>query len=673
MADSTAPAAPRRRSLWVRCVAGALLAAAALAAILVVMPWDLLREPLNRLVSEKTGRQFQIKHLDVHWSLRGPTIVLDGIELANPDWARDPWLLRARRAELDVRLWPLLIGKVVIPRLALQSPSLGLQLQQDGRRSWALGQDRGGNGTVPSVGALQVDGGTLSFLAEHLGADLEARFQIDEQGGALPLAYSVEGRYQRQPLTATGRAGSVLQLSKAAEPVPFEIEVAAGQTRLQASGTLAKLDGLDGIDAQVELKGQTLGALYPLLGIALPQTSPYAVSGRVKKGDAQWQVLGLEGRLGLSDIRGDLRFDESIEPPHLTGSLHSDTLDMDDLAPLIGLPPTARAARAVEGVAPPPSIGNLRRARGPRARVLPDVSLDLDRLAAMNADVKYLAARIRNARGIPLERASVQIGLNDRVLTLEPLELGVAGGKLAGTVRIDGRRRPAEVRTSLDVRALQINRLIPKIETMKSSLGRLDGRINLAGSGSSMAAWLGAAAGDVAVVTGGGRFSNLLLEFMGLDGGEIIKFLLSGDTTVKLRCAALAFDVQRGVMHSRAFILDTEDTVFYGSGRASLADESLDFVVRPEPKDVSILSLRGPLRIGGTFAHPSAGVEPGPLAERGLAALALSAINPLLALLATVETGPGENADCQAAVKRAGTPVAGPAARGAAAARRTRN
>jgi len=45
------------------------------------------------------------------------------------------------------------------------------------------------------------------------------------------------------------------------------------------------------------------------------------------------------------------------------------------------------------------------------------------------------------------------------------------------------------------------------------------------------------------------------------------------------------------------------------------------------------------------------------LALRAGAALALGAINPLLALAATYEPGPGEDANCVQELSRAGTPL----------------
>ncbi|MFL9670269.1 AsmA family protein [Variovorax sp. AB1(2024)] len=658
----------RSRPLWQRSLAFLVLLLAVLVIVLAFFPWDVLRGPVNRYVSEKTGRKFEItRRLDVNLGLRQATVKFDGIEFANPPWARDPYLVKADRAEFDIRIWPLLASKVNIPRLALFSPTVGLQMEQDGRRTWALGKDTSDSGTVPSIGLVQVDSGAIDFLAKHLGVDLHADLSYDTSRGEMPLSYRIKGRYKGQPLTANGRTGNVLQINAAgAPPFPMEINAAAGQTQLKAAGTVAELSGLDGIDAKFELKGQTLGALFPLLGIALPQTSPYALSGDLSKRGTLWGVAGLKGKLGLSDIAGDMRFEQSGKLPYLSGELRSRVMDMDDLGPLIGLPPTARTANTVEGVAPPPTVTQVKRAGG---KVLPTAPLDFERLRAMNADVKYTADRIQNVREIPLDRGSVQVKLDSGVLTLDPLDLGVAGGKLGGAIRIDASKNPADIRASLDVRAMQLARLFPKLETTGNSVGRLDGRVNLSGSGSTVANWLGGVSGDVAVISGRGQFGNLLPVFATLVGGDIIKFLLRGDRNVELRCAALAFDVDKGVMTGRTLVVDTTNAVFTATGQANLATEGLDFVIRPEPKSKNILSIRTPLVVNGTFGSPKGGLQVAPLAERGLAALALGAINPLLALAATIETGPGENADCQGVLGDANRPTAGAAANGAARAK----
>src|ERR1700712_2578306 len=99
---------PRSHPLWVKLLAGLAVLLVLLVLLVVFFPWDWLRGPLNRYVSERTGRHFEItRKLDVKVG-RVTRILADGIEFANPDWATDPQLVKAEGAEIDVELLPLL-------------------------------------------------------------------------------------------------------------------------------------------------------------------------------------------------------------------------------------------------------------------------------------------------------------------------------------------------------------------------------------------------------------------------------------------------------------------------------------------------------------------------------------------------------------------------------------
>ena len=269
----------------------------------------------------------------------------------------------------------------------------------------------------------------------------------------------------------------------------------------------------------------------------------------------------------------------------------------------------------------------------------------------MNADVVYSAADIRHVKALPLDKGSVHVKLQSGVLELTPISLGVAGGSMAGSIRVDSAAVPAAFTTQLDIRGMQFNKLFPTVDLTKNSLGKFSGQVDLKGRGNSVAQMLGSATGNVAMLMGRGEVSNILMEFLGLDGGEVIKFFLRGDRNIELKCAAAAFDVRDGLMTSRTILLDTSDTVINGEGKVNLANETIDMLLKPQPKDISILSLRSPLRLGGTFASPSAGPDKAALGERAGLALALGVINPLLALAATIETGPGQDADCAQALQ----------------------
>jgi uncharacterized protein involved in outer membrane biogenesis len=678
MDEATAHAPAHGFPLW-----GKVLAVVAVLALLLVLlaaffPWDLLRGPLNRYVSERTGRHFEItRRLDVKLG-RTTRILADGIEFANPEWAENPHLVKAEAAQIDIELLPLLQRRIVLPRIELRHPQLGLQIEPDGRRSWAMGRDSGDPRNIPDFGALIVDRGSAHFVATEHGANIRTDFAIDgpltlpkEGAGTgnataeMPLSFNAKGTWRKEPFTARGRTGNVLYLSAPLQqPFPLEVDATAGETSLRARGTIASLATFDGADARFDLKGKNLADLYELVGVVLPSTPRYALKGHLSKQGETWRVRDIDGKLGNTDMKGELAYDRAQKVPHLVGKLRSNWLDFDDLAPVIGLPEQPRKAAPARQVAQAvqaddrPATRKAKAPRDPNRKVLPRTPLDFARLRSMNSEVSYSAAKVTNSRWFPLERGSVNIRLKDGVLNLDPMNLGIAGGTVAGSLRIDSHSNPAVTRVDLKARSMELSKMFRDVNLTKTSFGKIHGDIELSGRGNSVAQLLAGSSGNVALLMGKGQISNLLLEIAGLDGAEIIKFLLRGDRVIPVRCAASAFEVKKGVMASRALVLDTTDTVVYGNGSVNFATEELDLYFRPYPKDMSILSLRSPLKVAGTLGAPQAGPDKGALAGRAGLALALGSVNPLLALAATIETGPGEDANCGAILREAASPDA---------------
>src|SRR6185369_11612069 len=172
MDGAAATTGARSSALWAKVLAGIVVVVGILVLLVVLFPWDWLRGPLNRYITDQTGRHFEItRRLDVKLG-RTTRILADGIEIANPEWANDPHLVKAEGAEIRIELLPLLERRIELPLIELRKPELGLQLEADGRRSWALGRDTGDPHNIPRIGALVVDHGSAHFVAMHHGADI---------------------------------------------------------------------------------------------------------------------------------------------------------------------------------------------------------------------------------------------------------------------------------------------------------------------------------------------------------------------------------------------------------------------------------------------------------------------------------------------------------------------
>jgi uncharacterized protein involved in outer membrane biogenesis len=236
--------------------------------------------------------------------------------------------------------------------------------------------------------------------------------------------------------------------------------------------------------------------------------------------------------------------------------------------------------------------------------------------------------------------------LKDGLVQLTPVNFGVAGGHMRSIVRLDARQPQIKASVDTAFQRLHLNRLVPRAEILESALGTIDGNARLAGSGNSIAAMLGTADGRVALVSAGGNISNLLLAFAGANGAKILQLMVLGDREAALHCGAVAFNVKQGLMSSDVMVIDTSDTNIVGSGEVSLRDETLNLTINPLPKKPSMLSLRGPLHLTGTFHDPGIQLDKPTISLRAGGALLLGLINPLAALVPLIETGPGKDSDC---------------------------
>ena len=620
----------------------AALIFAALVVLVLLFDWNWLKGPLERLVEARTGRTFKIDgDLDVDTG-RVISIRMNKPRFGNAAWSREPTMASADRAQVDFELWPLISRRQArIPWIRLSAPKVLLETGPKGAGNWVFGDQSGGS-TI-QFRRIWIDDGRLSFFNAAKKTDIDISVnsaKADAVDTVPPINIIGKGRWNGNAFRLSGRAESPLALGDSTEPYRIDLRASAGPTMAHARGTLTDPFKLRDFDLRLTLAGQNLEDLFPLIGVATPATPPYRFDGRLTRKDKTWHYDNFNGAVGDSDLGGSAAVIVGRERPLLVANLVSKRLDFDDLAGFIGAPPQANGNEATN-----PELKARATALAANPRVLPHTPYNLTRLRSMDADVRLKAHRI-NAPKLPLDDMDAHLKLDAGVLQLTPLDFGVAGGDIHSTVRMDARGKVIRTSARISARRLDLSRLFPEVKLTRDAVGRVSGNVTLAGTGNSIAAMLGSADGDVALGMGQGQISNLLMELAGIDIAETLKFLVTKDRKVPIRCAFGDFSVDNGLMQSRALALDTADTIIVGNGKISLKDETLDLELRPRPKDRSILALRSPLVVGGSFKDPSFRPDFKRLGLRGAVALALGSIAPPAALLATLELGPGKDSNC---------------------------
>lgn len=687
----------RKTKIAVGIVGTLVVLVAVLVVLVATFDWNRARPMINERVSAAIGRPFAINgDLTVEWSResdeggwRGwvpwPHIVANDISVANTEWARVPEFATLKRGEFSLSPLPLLAHRVVIRRIQLTEPAADLERLADGRANWVftlpetgepspwvldineIGFDKGSVGLSDAI--LQAD---LTVLVDPLGkpvpfADVAgAAFVPEDASAGAPRDYvfgwKVQGKYKGLPTKGEGKVGGMLALQDPKQPFPVQADVTIGGTKAAVTGTLTDPANLGALDLRLKLSGGSMAQLYPLTGVTLPDTPPYSTDGHLvaklrNAGGAVFDYRDFNGRVGDSDLHGDVSFSLAAPRPKLTGKLSSKQLRMADLGPLVGVQ-SGKSAPAQDKPKDAP-------AKPPNGKVLPTQAFRTDRWRDMDADVALEAGRIVHDAKLPLSDLTVHVILQDGQLTLDPLRFGMAGGSMAATVRLDGSKAPLTGRVEMHARRLRLKQLFPATEAMQSALGELNGDLALSGTGNSVAALLGSASGDVKMLVNDGVISRSLMEIAGLNVGNYVVSKLFGDDEVKINCGAADLEMKSGVMTPRVFVFDTENALINITGTTDFKNEKLDLDITPDSKGFRIFSLRSPLYVRGTFGKPDVGVHVGPLAARGAGMVALGVIlTPAAGLLALIAPSTTDDNSCGTLLKQMRTPPKAPAPKG---------
>nr|WP_175106697.1 AsmA family protein [Pararobbsia alpina] len=439
------------------------------------------------------------------------------------------------------------------------------------------------------------------------------------------LGWSVKGEYKRTTVEGSGKLGGILALQDASHPYPVQVDLRIGDTRIAVAGTLSDPAHLAALDLRLWLQGRSMARLYDITGIPLPETPPFATDGRLfarlQGGPMVFRYEDFTGRVGGSDINGTLVYQQQTPRPVLSGTLVSNVLQLSDLGPIIGA--DSRASRRQRGDT----------SSQPAGKVLPVEEFRTDRWKTLDADVHFTGRRILRSKSLPISDLYTHLILDNGILTLDPLRFGVAGGSLAGTIRLDGSADPLAGRFSIAARHLRLKQMFPTFAPMQTSLGEVNGDVALSALGNSPARLAATSNGEIKLLVNDGAISNLLLEAAGLNVANVVYNRLFGDKTTRINCAAADVVVSKGVAEPRIFALDTADALINVDGKVDLSSEDLDLTIRPHTKGFRVFSLRSPLHVGGTFARPKVGVDIPALALRGGAVVGLALINPFAALI----------------------------------------
>jgi len=651
-----------------------ILAAIAVLIVLIVaaaalLPSSFWRWLIIHEVASKTGRPVSIDGaVTVHLFTLNPRLIVEGFTLGNAPWASDKPMTAVGKFDATLSLKSLLTLHVIFPRVAIDAPAIDIERDASGRANWefshAAAKSSSGASAplhLPVIQELNLTNGTLTAVDRVRKLTFSGQVSVQENQKAADnhaLKLRGSGTLNAKPFQLV-LDGEPLIGVLPSKPYSFETSISAADIKLHAEVRISHPFDLAALEATFRLSGSDLADVYYLTGLALPNTPPYEVSGTMVRDKLRFKVDDFRGRLGSSDIGGNLAVDTGPKRPKLTATLVSKQLNMADLAAPLGTEatpalkpnslapasarsPAATAASAAANAPPPPSL------------LLPDADLQVQRVRGMDADVHFDAAAVTAAK-MPMRKVNFHLNLDDGKIVLDPLAFTLPQGEFSGTIAINA--QGALPQTSIDMKLSNVDLAEFKPKSSKDSplAGRLLGRVKLHGTGTSVHKTAADASGDVTMVVPQGEMKEALAELTGIDLSRGLGLILTkNESKTDIRCGVANFKAGDGQLKASTFVIDTTNVLVTGQGDINLKDETLDLSLQGKPKKARMLRLRTPITVRGTLLQPKIGVDPGKLAAQTGGAVALGVLlTPVAAVLAFVDGGLAKDANCSALIGEA--------------------
>ncbi|HEY6923022.1 MAG TPA: AsmA family protein, partial [Steroidobacteraceae bacterium] len=412
---------------------------------------------------------------------------------------------------------------------------------------------------------------------------------------------------------------------------------------------------------------------------------------------------------GNSDIHGTLSLETARDRPLLTADLATRSLDIKDLGPTLGskqaknpsslsrqqthtAPESAQGSSAKARAATPQAAqtgettqtqqgqhdertaGNTLSLHGAKPKsaqtrsaearqadsraaqgqtLLPDAKLDLKRIRAMDANVKYRAQSVKTQK-MSIREIVVDLKLDNGVLSFTPVSFVLPQGKLTSNIKVDGSKDIPEV--DIDSRVTQVQ--LSQFKT-KAGVEPIDGalvaRAILHGRGKSLHEIGATAQGTLSAVIPHGDIRSAFAELLGIDAAKGLGLILTGNQDkTAIRCGVANFKAQGGVFAAQDIVFDTDKVLVLGRGEVDLGTELVDLTLTGQPKKFRLFRIKSPVEIHGPLKKPKVGLKPGNTPGEIALATALGVLaTPLASVIAFIDPGLAQDADCNALITEA--------------------
>lgn len=579
----------------------------------------------EKIVYEQTGRKLTIAgDASLGISLI-PTIVVKDVSFANPEWAKNPQMVKVGALELRFSLLPLLSKQIVIDRALLKSPQIFLETSKDGQNSWDIKLPETepvkaastGNWLIKTAEAAEKNDAAADFLSEFVAREVvisngtvEYYNHKDKSSTVLTInsvTFSTAGinnpmnvgwdvAFNGMTFSGSGELGSLASLLSGAGEYPLKLDI-------KALGIGALLN------AKIKnMMNDKLSAVFdynvynPAGNMGAPETT------LVGTGEATLKKVSLDiGSLNVVNnvLRGKVSADISGAKPYVAADITGDSFNLESLNKAL---PTAANFELVKSA----HAGTL----------VPDTPIPYDLLQIADGSVSVALKKLIVNSDLTIGSLALKAVVANGVLNVKPLDFNIGQGSVNVTAVLSAASKSLTLNASAkDVLMSELHKEF-LVENERDfgfvSGGKTQSYVSLKGTGSTVRSLVDSLSGQVIAVVEPSKLQSGQLKF--LTNGFVSQLLgiLKIDTqkseTVDLKCAVVRADLNNGtITFPKGIAVNSDKLDLVSNGTLNLRNDKLNLNInayRSGIADVSIVqAVSNLVKIGGTLQQPKIAID----------------------------------------------------------------
>jgi len=622
---------------WVIYIVGGVIASLCLIILLLA----LIRIPVNLsrykgvvepAASLAMGRTVKVDGEIIITTSLQPVFSLEGLRISNPKGFEKGDFLQMKTAEIQVRVLPLLLGKINISKFSVKGLSVMLVENSAGDINWVTRTPGDAKPDDPPQlkppsedNRLELTSDSLvltKLVLEDVSVDYQRpgmaeplQFKIEECTGTMlpgkPFILSMKGKLLKEPYVTTIEVGSLQELVEKSRS-RMEIKTEIAKTRFSFAGSLDLARGLNSVHLKTSVTGNRLDSLNGLLSLDLPPLKSYTAGAQLAMRRDRIDFSDFVIQVGKSILTGKMSADRSGRKPEVAIELNSPLIQLNDFDVDDWSPEKNDSKEPVnnEGKEKESDTAAVQDGKSPPEGGAEEL-LSIEVLQRFDVRMKVKAQKVLSGND-ELGSGSLTVSLKDGLFSIDPVKLDIPGGSftLAASLKPSAKAPEVSVRTVME--KFDFGVLVRRVNPKADMGGVINLDVDLKSSADSFNKLM---ANGNGYFDFSGRLENLKAGIIDLWAVNVIAAVVprEDDKASKINCLVGRWTMKDGLLQPDVFLIDTSKIRICGKGRVDFKKEHIDLKMAPTPKKPEFFSLATPIEVKGNFGDFGVGIQAGGL------------------------------------------------------------